>query len=47
MKLKRLTATMLALLLVVSLLPMAAMAEELFGGNTNHIVFKAARNLFA
>ena len=24
-----------------------ALAEELFGGNTNHIVFKAARNLFA
>ena len=24
-----------------------ALAEELFGGNTGHIVFKAARNLFA
>ena len=29
MKLKRLTATMLALLLMVSLLPMAAMADDL------------------
>ena len=54
MKLKRLIATMLALLLMVSLLPIGEpelLEEELvrkfFGGSGEYIAFRAARDLFA
>ena len=44
---KYFTPEQLELLLGDPELISGALAEELFGGNTGHIVFKAARNLFA
>ena len=44
---KYFTPEQIELLLGAPELISGALAEELFGGNTNHIVFKAARNLFA